>query len=191
MSLVRFLGILTTGLFLALNIHGAIHYVDPNSPAPTPPYSSWSTAAINIQDAVDAASFGDQVLVNDGSYQSGTRVSPDGATNRVVVTNAITLQSVNGSSFTTIDGGNTNRCVYLAGGAALVGFTAMKGNATNGYAGGVYCASTNAQVQNCQVIFNAGKYGGGIYSGTVTNCTISSNYVVYSGSGAGAYNSIV
>ena len=185
----RYFGTLTTALFFGLKAHGAVHYVDPNSPGPALPYSNWSTAAIHIQDAVDVANPGDQILVIDGTYQAGSRVSPDGATNRVVITNAITLQSVNGALVTIIDGGNTNRCVYLASGATLIGFTLIKGNTTNGYAGGLYCASTNAQAQNCQIIFNAAKYGGGVYSGTFTNCMISSNYVVFSGSGGGAYNS--
>jgi hypothetical protein len=187
MNPVRFVAKLSVTLFFTLNALGAVHYVDPNSPAPTPPYSSWSTAAINIQDAVDAAAPGDQVLVTDGTYQTGNRVSPDGATNRVVVTNAVTLLSVNGSSMTIIDGGNSNRCVYLASGAALAGFTLIKGNAVNG--GGAYCASTNAQLLNCQSIYNSAKFGGGVYSGTVSNCTVSSNSVVFAGSGGGTYNS--
>src|SRR6266496_2409493 len=35
---------LTAVLFLAFSAHGAIHYVDPNSSAHIPPYSSWTTA---------------------------------------------------------------------------------------------------------------------------------------------------
>src|SRR5437899_10127759 len=102
----KFLVELAAGLLFLLRASGAVHYVDPGSAGPVPPFSDWSTAATNIQDAVDAAGPGDQVLVTDGSYFAGSRVSNDGTTNRVAVTNAITLQSVNGAAVTTIDGGN-------------------------------------------------------------------------------------
>jgi hypothetical protein len=173
---------LTVSVLVALRVGGAIHYVNPANGAPVPPYASWGTAATTIQDAVDYASVGDQVLVTNGGYFAGSRVSSDGATNRVVVTNAITLQSVNGALVTTIDGGNTMRCVYLANGAVLSGFALAKGNAING--AGVYCVSSNAWVSSCQISFNRGKFGGGVYSGTVSNCTVSSNSVVGSGAGA-------
>src|SRR2546427_5433695 len=123
MSRGKFLVPLAAALLFLLRASGAVHYVDPGSAAPVPPFSDWSTAATNIQDAVDAASPGDQVLVTNGTYQAGSRVSNDGTTNRVAVTNAITLQSVSGAQVTTIDGGNSMRCVYLTNGAALVGFT--------------------------------------------------------------------
>ena len=183
----KFLVGLAPALLFLLRASGAVHYVNPGSVGPVPPYSNWSTAATNIQDAVDAASPGDQVLVTNGTYQAGSRVTTDGTTNRVAVTNAITLQSVNGAAVTTINGGNSVRCVYLTNGAALAGFTLTKGNATSG--AGAYCTSTNAQLLNCQVSFNSGKFGGGVYLGTLSNCTVSSNSVVFAGSGGGAYNS--
>ena len=58
---------------LAFNTSAAVLYVDANGANPTPPYTNWATAATNIQNAVDAANDGDQILVKDGVYDSGSR----------------------------------------------------------------------------------------------------------------------
>jgi hypothetical protein len=128
---------------------------------------------------------GDQILVTNGVYRTGGRLTGDGTTNRVAVTNAVTLQSVNGPAATVIDGGHTMRCVYLTDGAVLAGFTSTNGNAGNG--GGLYCTSTNVLVMNCALINNTSSSGGGTYSGTLTNCTLSGNTCpVTGGNGGGA-----
>src|SRR5258708_6382432 len=117
-------GLLAPYLFATINASAAVHYVDVNSASPTPPYTNWSTAAVTIQDAVDAAVAGDQVLGTNGVYQSGGKtVAAAGATtNRVAVDKPVLVQSVNGPEFTMIQGypvpGITNgpeaiRCVYL------------------------------------------------------------------------------
>ena len=61
---------------------------------------------------VDAASSGDTVLVTNGIYKFG---GPGGgfATNRLAITNSVTIQSVSGPSMTTIDGGKLMRCAFL------------------------------------------------------------------------------
>ncbi len=90
---------------------------------------------------MDASTNGDLVLVTNGIYATGGRRWFDSGTNRVTLTNAVTLQSVNGPTFTWIVGNhvvgtgqiltNTARCVGMGNGAIRSGFTL-----TNGEAGG-------------------------------------------------------
>ncbi len=177
-------------LLLALHAPATVRYVDLNSPNATPPFTDWTTAATNIQDAVNAANFGDVVKVMDGIYNSGGRLTGDGTSNRVAVTQAILIQSVNGSGLTLIDGGHALRCVYLTNGAALMGFTLTNGNAGNG--GGVASASTNSLIANCLLINNTASSGGGAYLGTLTNCMVSGNVCPPTGgNGGGATRSVL
>jgi hypothetical protein len=66
-----------------------IHYVDLNSTNAGRPYTNWATAATNIQDAVDAAVAGDEVVVTNGIYAGG-----DNASSRVSIASSITLRTV-------------------------------------------------------------------------------------------------
>ena len=47
------------------------HFVDVNSTNAAPPFTSLATAATNIQDAVDVAVAGDEVVVTNGVYPGG------------------------------------------------------------------------------------------------------------------------
>ena len=190
-----------SAVFLALlTVHAraAVLYVDSASENPTPPYAGWSTAATTIQDAVDAAAPGDAVIVTNGVYQTGGRVVSGLILNRVAVTNAITVRSVNGPAATVIAGyavpGITNgagavRCVYLADGSALAGFTLTNGATQNGgdlatqqSGGGVWCNSASAIISNCVLVGNsADKYGGGAYYGTLIGCTLAGNTALEGG----------
>ena len=198
----------TALLFLlwAASAAGAvIHYVDLNNPGAAPPYASWSTAATNIQDALDAATAGDTILVTNGIYQTGGRVLPASTvTNRVVVDKAVTVRSVNGPTVTSIRGyqipGTTNgpgavRCVYLADGAVLVGFTLTNGATLAGgediqdggdsSGGGILCQSANVTVSNCVLAGNAaGDFGGGADRGTFYDCLFWANWAT---PGVGSY----
>ena len=62
-------------LAIAGSAFAAVHYVDVNSASPTPPYTNWATAAVTIQDAVDAAVAGDEIVVTNGIYATGGRVT--------------------------------------------------------------------------------------------------------------------
>lgn len=113
-----------------------VHYVAAASPNPLPPYSSWETAAHNIQEAVDSAVVGGEVVVTNGTYASGGRARFGLLTNRVLVDRPMRVRSVQGPAETVIQGyqvpGTTNgdgamRCAYLAKGAVLSGFTLTHG----------------------------------------------------------------
>ena len=70
---------------LTLHTSAVVLHVDLNSASPAPPYAGWDTAATNIQDAIDAASNGDLILVTNGFYQTGSRSLDGFTTNRVAV----------------------------------------------------------------------------------------------------------
>jgi hypothetical protein len=166
------------------------------------PYTNWATAAQVIQDAVDAAVAGDLVLVSNGVYDAGGMNAPGHKlTNRVYLSKAVTVESVNGPSNTVITGSGPHsdaavRCAYLTNGAVLSGFTL-----TNGHTVVVTVQSldrcgagalldgggmvSNCIVSGCEAYF----YGGGVYceqGGTVENCTIEGN-VAAGSSGGGIY----
>jgi hypothetical protein len=136
--------LLAAGMLLATagSALADVRYVNLNSSSPTAPYTNWTTAATTIQDAVDAAVADDQILVTNGVYQTGEREVSE-SRNRVAVTNAIMVRSVNGAVVTVIHGQGAVRCVYLASGAALMGFTLTNGVASGGdwSGGGVSCES--------------------------------------------------
>ena len=174
----------------------AILYVDQNSTNATPPFTSWSTAATAIQDAVDAALAGDEIVVSNGVYATGGRVVFGSHTNRVVIDKPVTVRSLSGPLFTAIEGFPTNtesavRCVYLTNGAALMGFTLTNGSTRNDgdypvefSGGGVYCESS-AVVSNCVFTANsASGFGGGAFGGTLMNCVLLTNYTGWQGGGA-------
>ena len=166
------------------------HYVSPLGKH-VYPFSTWELAATNIQSAINASVKGDTVLVTNGVYETGS-VVVDGATNRIALLKAITVRSVNGARHTTIKGGGSEkepvRCAYLSSGSKLVGFTLSHGfTAKNG--GGAACESQHALLQSCIIKQNEAKLqGGGVFQGTVRNCTLLSNT---GEEGGGTYSSRV
>jgi hypothetical protein len=190
-----------------------VHHVYSGNATPAAPYLSWETAATNIQDAVDVAFGGSSVLVSNGVYGSGGKVAYDGLSNRVAVTKPLAIRSVNGAAYTVIQGtqvtGATNgdgaaRCVLLANGASLTGFTLTNG-ATLTYlsalsksdqdwrGGGVWCASTNEVISNCVLVGNAAYSGAaGVNAGTLNHCVLSNNIGSSASTlGSGAHASVL
>ncbi|MBU0714840.1 MAG: hypothetical protein KJ964_05745, partial [Verrucomicrobia bacterium] len=149
-------------------------------------YTNWEGAATQIQWAVDAAVAGVTVLVTNGIYN---------LTNQIVVTNSITLQSMNGRDFTFINGNYpaySNRCLFWSNKNAIVdGFTISNGYFVNDSPGGVIMYG--GTLQNCNICKNFGTYGGGVrmmdypvntMKNVIYNCIINSNRGGYYG-GAG------
>jgi len=178
---------------------GDTHYVS-LSGSHTVPFTNWVTAATTIQAAVNATLPGDTVLVDDGVYETGSLITPGGGLllNRVVITNAISVSSVNGPSAAIIKGQGpfgeaAVRCVYLAGGATLTGFTLTNGYTVHGgwppldmSGGGVVIVTgtvNNCVITGCRAFYQ----GGGVYGGVLNDCIITGN--TGPGSGVGASRS--
>lgn len=171
------------------------HYVAPGG-GHVWPFVAWSDAAHDIQSAVDAAQDGDGVLVSNGVYGAGGRVMHGSMTNRVVVTNAITVRAVGGFGKTIIEGSRPAgdeavRGVYLGASASLSGFTLTNGctraggDATNEQSGGGAWCEAGAVISNCLLSGNAAQFGGGgAYGGTLRNCVLAGNTAVARGGGA-------
>ena len=190
------------GLCLVLSVmmssaQAATYYVDASRPNDNGDGLTWTSAKQTIQAAVDLTIDSDTVLVTNGTYNIGSRVTPGYAlTNRLVITNSITVQSINGPEVTAIEGagplGNTAiRCTYIKNGV-LSGFTL-----TNGYTrilGNFYvdCAGGGGYapegiISNCIIAGNAAAVmGGGIRHGTLNNCIIYANSAADGGGVSGA-----
>ena len=182
--------------FCIFRAFASVLYVDINSTNPTPPYVDLATAAVSIQNAVDVATNADLILVNDGIYQDGFRVTQEPissgiqpktipVTNRLVLGKALIVQSLNGPLTAFINGGGCYRCVYLTNGAVLSGFTL-----TNGAAG--YLSTTQNLRGGIVTVTNilngggvAGPSGFGKSSALVSNCVLTAN--LSWGYGGGAY----
>lgn len=189
-SWAAWLSILFVQLVTAINGLPVTRYVDGYNPVPTAPYTDWSTAATNIQDAIDIANPGDEVIVTNGVYRFGGALARDAQTNRIALIKPIVLRSVNGPAVTRIEGapdgsGGTRgavRCAYVGTNSILSGFTL-----TNGYAldtdsgGGVWCEASGV-VTNCTFRGNlAGWKGGGAWGGKLYNCVFTDNSAMWGG----------
>jgi hypothetical protein len=187
---------------------GADYLVSPTG-GHVPPFTNWTDAATNIQDAIDAASAGDTVWVTNGVYATGGKAMSGDLTNRIALDKALTVRSVNGRAATIIEGaweaGTTNgptavRCAWLTNGATLEGFTLTRGatrSGTNSDAlasgGGVWGTSFAATVSRCNISTNASSLrGGGAFSVTILESRVEGNVCQsFNAGGGGTANSRV
>jgi len=165
------------------------------------PYANWSTAATNVQDAIDACLAGGTVLVGEGTYARGG-YAVNGVNHRVGLWKAITVLATNtaeGATRIVGDGplgDGAIRCVYVGADASLIGFTLTNGHTrSNGddhltQSGGGAWVAEGGVVSNCVVTAcRASKYGGGVY-GDIAACVVKGCYAE-SGGGGTAYGRLV
>ena len=133
----------------------------------------------NIQAAINAASANDVVYIEDGVYVLSTQLS---------VTKNITLRSINGPDAVTIQGNGTTRCLYLGDNDCHIrDLTITGGMLTSGDGAGIYCfnGSSAPVISNCVVTANTIPsgfyYGGGVFGGTLIDCSITDNFAPYGG----------
>ncbi len=130
-----------------------------------------------IQEAIDAATDGDEVLVLDGTYTG------EGNKNLDYVGKAITVRSENGPATCIIDCEAEGRGFYFQNSestsSVVDGFTITNGRPDYLSGGGIRCEEASPTIANCTITQNSTNIGGGIScymsSPTITNCTITEN----------------
>ena len=157
-------------------------YVAQNGQTPGGAFTGWTTAASNIQDAINVAYTNATVWVGAGRYTLPTNAGVYMGTNVVYINRPLTLRSSNGVPATTIiDGAGTNRGIAIAYPTATTnrfivdGFTISNCYATN-YGGGVLIyngrpgASWTSEVRNCVISDCIVEYGASSGGGIANYC---------------------
>jgi hypothetical protein len=140
-----------------------------------------------IQDAINVAVHGDEIIIGPGTYTGGGNFvfNPMGK--------RLWIHSSDGPEVTIIDGEGVRRGIQCTGGESSE--TIFEGLTITGgvgrYGGGMYNSESNPTLTDCTFNSNAATYyGGGMYnynsSPTLTNCSFENNTA--SESGGGMYN---
>jgi hypothetical protein len=187
-------------------------YVDDNAPSDPAPGDPTISDPLEdgsadhpfdaIQEGIDAATDGDEVVILDGTYTG------DGNRDLDFAGRAITVRSQSGDPATCIidcqgTDDDPHRGFYFHSGetaASVVERLTVRGgyvtpDGTGGYrGGGVYCSDSSPTLTHCVISGNTADLGGGMYllrsSVEINDCTISENGLPefgYYGDGGGIY----
>ncbi len=149
-------------------------YVWAESQNPQWPYDTPETASTTIQEAIDAVSKDDgMVLVSNGTYN---------ITKTINLAGDITLLGIEGSQKTVVHGNGSVVCMQIDYPKAILsGMTVENGGGGSG--ANLFMTNSGGTVTNCNLINCKEKtsptFAGGIcaYNGLVTHCIITNNYV--------------
>ena len=179
-------------------VGGYTNYVSPGG-GHVYPFTNWAMAATNIQAAISANIPGGEVVVEDGLYAEGGVVVSGTLSNRVALTNDITVRSRKGPSAAIIAGQGplgdaAVRCVYVGDNSRLVGFTLLDGHTRYGsslpeeeISGGGAFLTAGGALSNCVLEGNAAfGWGGGVWGGGVQHSSLTSNSAMFGGGAAGS-----
>ncbi len=108
----------------------------------------------SIQDAIDEAATGDEIIVTAGIWKE--QIDFSGKT--------LLIRSEGGAEETVIDAGNQGTVVTCVLGemSTVEGFTIRNGQATHG--GGIYVYQSSPTFRFCMINFNVAEQGGGVYA---------------------------
>ncbi len=170
-----------------------VYVVPPDTPGAAPDglFTTWSTAATNIQDAINAINTngGNIVYISNGVYH---------LTNEIAVNKGIVLRSwsngLTAPASTILDADNypgkpeTNRVLYVNHVDAIVDGLKLQGG--NGRGGGILIGRS-AMITNCIIYSNVtANYGAGIATevvgrkvGLITHCNVIYNEATNGGGG--------
>ncbi len=152
-SIVAIAGIIGVVALLAIvgQAQAATHYVDPGD---------------SIQDAINAASDGDNIIVNDSTYTENIIVNQTG----------LAIQSNNGSVSCIVDAGGAIGINITVNNTLVEGFTVRNGSRGISVHNDSFTVK-NVTIDNCTIYNCTYDFGYGIYCDGVTESTINNTQV--------------
>ena len=171
-----------------LQLAPQILYVDQACESPAAPYGTWGTAATKVQDAIDSAVDGCEIVVRAARYADGKRI---------LVEKSVHLHSETGNPEDVVlarKSGVDHAILYVNATGVLVDGFAIEGGRANGYAGaGVSYGILGGCVSNC-VIRNCygwnwngdGSAVSSSYSTALTTHCVITNNTLASDNGGGS-----